>query len=96
MKKPVTKKYYIESVLADSILSTKIEVSKAKFDAAFKNTLNQYETQDAAEGDEFYVNRHDREYEHEKVKETQIEFCWGTCSTYFITLECKEGYCFKK
>lgn len=96
MKKPITKKYYIESVLADSILTTKIEVSKTKFEAALKNTEQQFINQDAQEGDEFYINRHARQYDHETTIEKQIEFCWGTCSTYFITLECKEGYRFTK
>ena len=96
MKKPITKKYYIESVLADSILTTKIEVSKTKFEAALKATEQQYNNQDAQEGDEFYISRQTRTYEHETTIENQIEFYWSICSTYFTTLECKEGYCFKK
>lgn len=96
MKKPITKKYYIESVLADSILTTKIEVSKTKFEAALKDTEQQYNEQDAQEGDEFYISRYTRSYEHETTVEKQIEFCWGTCSTYFTTLECKQGYRFTK
>ena len=92
MKKPITKKYYIESVLADS-LSTKIEVSKSKFEQALKDMEKQFAAQEDCE---FFVDRYERQFDKGNFVENQIEFCWSINSIYFITLECKEGFRFTK
>lgn len=96
MAKPKTKKYFIESTLADSIISCKMEVSKSKFTEQLKKTLSQVDNQDAVEGDEFYIKQHVRDYDRETFSEHQIEVTWGCSSIYFIELTCKAGYCFKK
>ncbi len=96
MKKPKTKKYYMESVLGDGILNTRVELSASKYNEALKASCNQFDNQDAVEGDEFYISKFTRNFDHNDYTEKQIEFCWGICSTYFITLECKEGICFRK
>ena len=95
MKKPITKKYYIESVLADSF-STKIEVSASKFNAALKDAEQKFNNQEAGEGDDFYIKRNVSTFDHETIVESWTEFTWGCSSTYFITLECKQGYRFTK
>ena len=95
MKKPITKKYYIESVLADS-LSTKIEVSKSKFEQALKDMEKQFAAQEAQEGSDFFVERDMRQNDKGNFVENQIEFRWSINSIYFITLECKEGFRFTK
>lgn len=95
MKKPITKKYYIESVLADS-LSTKIEVSKSKFEQALKNMEKQFADQEAQEGDEFFVERLENQFENEQLTESNIEFNWDCSSIYFSVVSCKEGYRFTK
>ena len=95
MKKPITKKYYIESVLADSI-STKIEVSKSKFEQALKDTEKQFADQETQEGDEFFVERDTIQYDKGNFIENYIEFRWSINSIYFIILECKEGYRFTR
>ena len=95
MKKPITKKYYIESVLADS-LSTKIEVSKSKFEQALKNMEKQFADQEAQEGDEFFVERLENQFENEQLTESNIKFNWGCSSIYFSVVSCKEGYRFTK
>jgi len=95
MKKAITKKYYIESVLADSI-TTKIEVSATKFKKAYEETEKQFNNQEAQEGDEFYIERNVKSFDHERHIETWTEFTFGCSSTYFTVLECKEGYRFKK
>ena len=95
MKKPITKKYYIESVLADSF-STKVEVSATKFKAALKDAENKYKNQEAQEGNDFYIERNERTFDHETLVENWIEFTWCASSIYFSILECKEGYKFTK
>ena len=95
MKNPITKKYYIESVLADSF-STKIEVSASKFNAALKDAEQKFNNQEAGEGDEFYIERNVRTFDHETTVQSWTEFTWCCSSTYFITLECKQGYRFTK
>lgn len=95
MKKAITKKYYIESVLADSF-SSKIEVSASKFNAALKDAEKKFAAQEAQEGDEFYIERRESQFEHDNFIENWTEFQWACSSIYFIILECKEGYRFTK
>ena len=95
MKKPITKKYYIESILADSF-SSKIEVSASKFKAALKDAEKKFADQEAQEDDEFYIERQELQFEQEKLIENTIEFSWGCSSIYFSIVECKEGYRFTK
>ena len=95
MKKAITKKYYIESVLADSF-SSKIEVSASKFKAALKDAEKKFADQEAEEDDEFYIERLENQFENEQLTESYIEFSWGCSSIYFSIVECKEGYRFTK
>lgn len=95
MKKSITKKYYIESILADSF-SSKIEVSASKFKAALKDAEKKFADQEAQEDDEFYIERQELQFEQEKLIENTIEFSWGCSSIYFSIVECKEGYRFTK
>lgn len=94
MRKPKTRKYYIESILADGIMSNKIEVSESKFKKALADMESKWNNQDAAEGDEFYINRFERDFDHDNFLENHIEFNYSIDSIYFTTLSCKEGYCF--
>lgn len=95
MKRVITKKYFIESVLADSFRN-KIEVSASKFNAALKNAEQKFNNQEAQEGDEFFIERLESQFESETLIESNIEFTWGCSSIYFSIVKCKEGYCFKK
>lgn len=95
MKKPITKKYYIESVLADSF-SSKIEVSASKFKAALKDAEKKFADQEAQEDDEFYIERQELQFEQEKLIENTIEFSCGCSSIYFSIVSCKDGYRFTK
>lgn len=96
MKKPKIKKYIIESALADSILSCPVEVSAEKFKKAMKDLDLKIANQDAADGDEFYINTHVRVYDKNTYVENQKEYTWGCSSIYLIELTCKEGYYFTK
>lgn len=95
MRKPITKKYYIESVLADSF-SSKIEVSASKFNAALKDAEKKFADQEAEEDDEFYIERMETQFESETLTESNIAFTWGCSSIYFSVVACKEGYRFTK
>lgn len=95
MSKPKTKKFYIESVLADGIMSNKIEVTESKFKKALADMEAKWSNQDSEEGDEFYINRFERNYDEHNCQEKRIEFNYSIDSIYFIALSCKEGYCFK-
>lgn len=90
-----TVKYMINSYLSDSVVTSKIEVSKTKFDKALKEALNQYNAQEDKKN-EFTVEMDTWFKDYETYTEKRISFTYSICAIDFVVLMCKEGYHFKR
>lgn len=89
-----TVKYYITAYLSDGIISSKMEVSKTKFDKQYKSVLDQFNNQ--ITDSEFEVDKSIYVHDYETYTAEIISFSYSICSLDFTTLVCKDGYYFKK
>ena len=95
-KKMETERYYIETVIGDGLLDTRIKVSKKEFFKQFDNACATQYQQDAKYGDEFYLDLDTRIKDYEGHTITETRFGWGCSDIYFIKMVCKNGYHFTK
>ena len=86
------KKYYITTFLSDSIIHSRIEVSKAEFHKQFDEVMQQYKEKDS----EFEVDMSTYMNSDDTQISKTVEFSYSICSVAFTITTCKEGYCFRK
>ena len=90
-----TTKYMINSYLSDSVVTSKVEVSKTKFSKVLSETQRQFLSQEDKDG-EFYVNIDNYFYDYPTYTEKRVSFSYSICAIDFVILECKQGYHFKQ
>ncbi|ADL36096.1 hypothetical protein bpr_II158 (plasmid) [Butyrivibrio proteoclasticus B316] len=92
-KRVKTKRFFIETMLADSFTS-KIEVSEKTYKSALKDAIENHGKQAGSKEDDFYVDMKVLERSLHKTTEKRTIFSWSICDMTFSEIRCKEGYNF--
>lgn len=93
MAKTRTRKYFIETVIADGLI-TKLEVSEKQFKTALQSAEMQHKAQAGVKGDDFYIERREKCYKHTDFTEQTTIYEWSITSIWFRALTCTEGHQF--
>lgn len=86
-------RYYIQFENLECAMSTKMEISKAQYNAQLKHLRQQMIE---VENNEYPLEENDPiVYDLGTAIKTTISFNCGCAYTDLIKIECKDGYCFK-